>query len=86
MDKPPAVPAVGYFSEGDADLPKKEVDSIVWVVFARYKDCWKVVSLWLSAEDAKRVTQRLKKRETKVVSVMVPGLLATAARKLRRAE
>ena len=83
---PPAVSAVGYFPKGEEKYPHGDIDSIVWIVFARYKANWKVMSIWLSREAAVKAAKKYKQRETKLVSVLVPGLLYTAVAKLRTAE
>lgn len=44
------------------------------------------MSIWLSREAAVKSAKKYKQRETKLVSVLVPGLLYTAAAKLRTAE
>ena len=86
MATQPAVPAPGYLPK-DEGFPRGEVDSLVWVVFVQYKKWdWKAMSIWLRQIDALRATQRYKQRQTRVVSVYVPGLMYTAIAKLRTAE
>ncbi len=86
MSTPPAVSAVGYLPKGEDNYPRGQIDSIVWIVFARYKANWKVMSIWLAREAAAKAAKKYKQRETKLVSVLVPGLLYTAVAKLRTAE
>ncbi len=80
-----AVPAVGYLPRDEGTYPNA-VDSIVWIVFARYRVEWRVVSIWLTREAARKAAQKHKQRPTRTVSVFVPGLLHTAVTKLRNAE
>lgn len=82
-----AVSAVGYLPRESGTLPPGEIDSIVWLVFAEFKRGWKAVSLWLTKDAATRAAAKYKRtRRVKVISVYVPGLLLTAAIKLRMAE
>jgi len=81
-----AVSAVGYFPPGAETYPRGEIDTIVWIVFVACKQGWKVSSIWLTREAANKASGKFKHRQTKIVSVYVPGLLLTAVTKLRTAE
>lgn len=81
-----AVPAVGYLPHGEETYRRNEVDSTVWIVFVYYKRDRKVSSIWLTQDAARKAAQKFKQRQTQIISVLVPGLIYTAAAKLRRAE
>lgn len=82
-DTKAVVPPVGYIPKEESTYPQGETDSQVYLVFARRKHTWSVESIWLRVLDAEKAARKFKKHPTRIVSVYVPGLIYTAAAKLR---